>query len=431
LNRALAQAVVGTLRFSADSSHHLSELRTFSQRDWDGTFTWLDHTGVTLYFLQRLKDLKATDAIPAPVLLRFEQNLEANQSRVASMLRAFCALNRKFDDAGVKYAVVKGFSLVPQFCPDAGLRHQADLDYLIDERSLSAAQQMLAERGYFEEVGLCKQFMFYAPSGQSLTFESGQYHQQAPYAIELHLDMWDSDLSGIPLPWIQFSAEKAQLRNWHGFSFPALPDEDVFLLQVLHAFQHVLDGWIRMSWFYEIGYFLNQRAADTEFWQRVGHRVEQAPLMREFVVAVAEIVAKFFGAPIPRTVQAWSHELRPAARIWIRNYAPQWAYGNNEVKPLSLFSTSKLPLLLHRQYIVPDPNVRRQVTRHRLLPSNRLNQIAGSLKKKPSVILEGRWRRRQELFCRVMFHVTSDLRYFWEIPRWRRLNKKAVRLVPA
>ncbi len=64
------------------------------------------------------------------------------------MSRRFDFLNLAFNNAGVRYAVLKGLSLVPEFCPYAPLRHQGDFDYLVDPNSLEAAQRILAEAGY-------------------------------------------------------------------------------------------------------------------------------------------------------------------------------------------------------------------------------------------------------------------------------------------
>src|SRR5579864_5104219 len=144
----LAEAIIGFLSFSGEACAQVPQLRKFSERDWDRGLKWLDETGLALYFLQKVKDAAVASVVPAMVLSGLEKRFTANQKRVAHMARQFEFLNARFRDAGVRYAVVKGFSLVPQFCPDATLRHQGDFDYLIDDQSLPGAQRVLREAGY-------------------------------------------------------------------------------------------------------------------------------------------------------------------------------------------------------------------------------------------------------------------------------------------
>src|SRR5438445_9454957 len=86
-----------------------------------------------------------------------------------------------------------------------------------------------------------------------------QYDEHAPHAVELRLAFWDVPSHGVLLAEPRFSLDNVRTHSYQGLIFRALPEEDAFLLQILHAVNHMLNGWIRMSWLYEIGYFLNQR----------------------------------------------------------------------------------------------------------------------------------------------------------------------------
>jgi hypothetical protein len=108
----------------------------------------LDRSGLTLYFLRCLHDLEATDLLPPAILTRFEGNATQNRRRLDFIANEFGSINQRFQRAGVNFAVVKGFSLVPEFCPDAVLRAASDLDYLVDKASLPVAQRVLEEAGY-------------------------------------------------------------------------------------------------------------------------------------------------------------------------------------------------------------------------------------------------------------------------------------------
>ena len=431
MRRTLPETVVDFLSFSSkvcdrNNVPKANAFKKFRQPEWNYTLRWLDDAGLALYFLRKLKDTSATGMVPASVVSRLERSLAANQRRVAHMATQFRSLNQRFDAAGVKYVAVKGLSLVPQFCPDASLRHQSDLDYLVDDQSLTVAQRILGEAGYSLKASSTQEFIFLMPFARVASLDV-QYEADAPYSVELHLGFWDSDFHGMCLSGPRFSVDHARIHELQGATFPTLPEEDAFLLQVIHAFHHVLSGWVRLSWLYEIGHFLKQLATDSFLWDCVERRVGDDPLLREIVVVVIELVAQLFGAPLPSALRVWAEDLRPTVRIWIQNYARTWVFGENRIDQFSLCPTAKLVLFLHQQY-ASDTKAQRQLIRSRLLPSTRLFRIAGSIRSQPSTVLSTRWRQRERVFRRTLFHVTAGLRYLWEIPRWRRLNRGTANL---
>ncbi len=427
MKRTVAQAVIDFLSFSGKTNAHVGELTGFHDHEWRQAVSWLHDAGLALYLLQKLEQGNVTDILPTAILSRLEENLAANRRRVAYMARQFEFLNQKLSAAGVRYAAVKGFSLVPQFCPDASLRHQSDFDYLVDHQSLPAAQTVLEESGYLLSKRKTNEFVFLMPSRAIPLPDDEQYGADAPHAVELRVAFWDSDFHGVSLTEPQFSVDNIRTQRWQESVFPALPEEDAFLLQVIHAFNHILTGWVRISWLYEIGYFLNQRSTDELLWQTVEQHIGDNALMREIVVVVTGLSAHFFRAPLPSTSIIWAQELDPAVRIWIQNYARKWAFAKNRVDQVGLFSTAKVVLFLHQQYL-PDAGARRHLTRIRLLPWEQLFRRAGSITSKSSANSGGRRRQLKHALIRFLFHVTAGLRYFWELPRWRRLNKASAHL---
>jgi len=427
VKRTVAEAVVNFLSFSGKTSAHVGELAGFRDREWKQGVSWLHDAGLALYLLQKLKQGNVPDIFPTATLSRLEENLAANRRRVVYMASQFEFLNQKLSAGGVRYAAVKGFSLVPQFCPDASLRHQSDFDYLVDHRSLPLAQTVLEEAGYFLSKHKTNEFVFLMPSRAIPPPDDEQYEAHAPHAVELRVAFWDSDFHGVILTGPRFSVDNTKTQRWQDSVFPALPEEDAFLLQVIHAFNHVLTGGVRMAWLYEIGYFLSQRSTDELLWQRVERRIGENALLREIVIVVTDLSAHFFKAPLPTTSITWAQKLDPAVRIWIKNYARTWVFAKNRVDQLGLFSAAKVVLFLHQQYL-PDASVRRHQMRIRLLPLEQLFQRAGSITGKSSANAGGRRRQLKHALIRFLFHVTAGVRYLWEVPRWRRLNKASAHL---
>jgi hypothetical protein len=352
---------------------------------------------------------------------RLEQRFTANRQRVDEMEQRFELLNRKFNEAGVRYVVVKGLSIVPQFCADAYLRHQGDFDYLVDERSLPIAQRIVVEAGYNWKPSSSTQDTVFITGRGDPSRGPEQYTAEAPHAVELHLDFWDSRQLNLPEMPRLFSVDRAITHRLNGGAFPVLRDEDAFLLQVLHAFQHIFTYWIRMSSLFEIGFFLNRRASDTSFWSLVEQRVSDNLILREFVVVITELVANLFAAPIPPLIRVWARTIRPATRVWIEHYARHCAFCVVCSHEFCLLPKSKLVLFLYRQY--EDACVQKHLVRNRLVRFPRLSRIATSIKGEPSLVLKPGWWKQQLFVSRSVFHVLAGLRYVFEIPRWWWLNR--------
>ena len=426
MNRRRAEAIVEFLSFSPNFEAR-RKFETFTTTDWENVLRWMDDAGLAFYFLQKVRATNPPVMLPDWVRSRIETNLSANQERTAALAGKFDCLNRSFREAGVRYAVLKGFSLVPDFCPRASLRHQSDFDYLVDEKFLWAARGIVLEAGYVAKDSPSSQEAIFISPGTELPSRRGrQYSAQAPHAVELHLDIWDGDFHQLPgIPKL-FSVDRTRNRQWNGMTFSALDDQDAFLLQVLHACHHLFTQWIRMSCLYEIAYFLKDRSTDTELWEGVHERVGKNLVLREFIVVVTELAAQLFHAPIPAAVQIWGEEIRTGPRVWIENYARHWAFSDVPVYQFNLFPTSKLVLFLQQQY--RDKHQGDGLTVQQAPPS-RLARLIGAMRKNPGLILSAEWWKRQLLVRRVIFNGLAVLRYLYEVPRWIWLTR--VRMRPA
>lgn len=418
-----AEAIVDFLSFSEaanGSAHAIGEL---TSRQWERVQLWLDDGGLAFYFLQKLKETQSTAAVPPSVLSRLESNFASNQIRVDGMSSRFTEINKRFDDAGVRYLAVKGFSLIPEFCPSAFLRHQSDFDYLVAEECLHSAQHVLIDAGYKPlDSHVRTEFIYVTPTGRASRGD-GQYSSQAPHAVELHTDIWSNEIHDLqPIPRLFFPGQ-ATMRHWNGFSFPAQTDADAFVLQVLHACHHVFTQWIRLSALFEIAYFLNRRRSDTGLWGKVEERVGQNATLREFVVIVAELASRLFAVRLPPLVRDWGARMRRPSRVWIEHYGRNWALSELPAYEFSLFPKSKLVLLLQQQYrntsvsVTPGSN-------HGSSHSLR-TRIMSSLSRKPWLLLSGEWWQRNMLARRSVFYLLARARYICEIPRWRWLTRSS------
>lgn len=416
-----AEAIVAFLSFANRSEGAVLALEKLTQRQWQRVQLWLDDCGLAFYFLQQLKNTNSTAITPPFVLSRLERNFALNQARVDAMSLRFNEINERFYDAGVRYEVVKGFSLVPEFCPYASLRYQGDFDYLIEDVSLPDAKRVLTDLGYNSRLSQSAKESIFVSAGAKPSRGAEQYSPEAAHAVELHTDIWDNEMQGLqPIPNL-FSVDQCKIRHWNGVSFPAQADEDAFLLQVLHACHHLFTQWIRVSNLLEIAYFLYRRWSDTDLWHRIEQRVGESAIVREFVVIVVELATRLFAAPSPRLVQDWRTHLRRESQVWIEHYGRDWALCELPAYGLSFFPRSRLVLFLQQQY--RSASTSSEAKPQDSSASPRLSRVIFTLKRQPWLLLSREWRQSNLLVRRSVYYVLARARYICEIPRWRWLTR--------
>lgn len=413
-----AEQIVEFLSVSPSLDLAIPDFRSWSEREWVRTLQWMDDAGLALYFLQRAKERNAIDFLPEKVTAQLESNFSLNQKRTADLWGRFRTINARFSAAGIPFVVLKGFSLVPQFCPSSELRHQGDFDYLVDASSLGAAGQLLEQLGYTRKRSQSSQEEIFLSPGATAPSRGGrQYSPTAPHAVELHLDVWDAELFGLPdLPEL-FSTKNARTIELRGSFFPALGDEDAFLLQIVHACFHIFTHWIRMSCLLEISWFLAHRVEDKDFWNRVEQRVSECTALRDFVAIVAEVSARLFHSPIPSVIRKWSESMRPEMRLWLEWYSRDWVFADIPVYEFSLLPKSKLVLFLQKQFQHSrrgEDNVAGLGRR-----DSRISRMFSAAMKNPGLLVRRDWWRSQRLFRRSLYHGLAELRYICEYPRWR------------
>ncbi len=81
-----------------------------SDHEWQQLLHWLDTSGLALYFLDRVLELKLNDLLPRAVMARLQQNLIDNTERLRGMVDESIEIQREFQSANLSYAILKGFS---------------------------------------------------------------------------------------------------------------------------------------------------------------------------------------------------------------------------------------------------------------------------------------------------------------------------------
>ena len=416
MNRALIQSIVDSLRVTGTNEQPLASLGLFPEREWYRVLPWLDESGLGLYLLRRLDDSHTLAALPPTVRNQLQQNLAVNQRRLSVMKTEFDSLNRCFSAANVEYVVLKGFALIPEYCPDASLRSQYDYDFLVHQGSASAARHSLRAQGYSLKVknpGFKKEneSLFAAEALTIPPADESFYSPSIPRAVELHLSLWESNGDMIRVETPADVLNRKRLANCEGLYFPVLSEEDSLVLQVLHAFQHMINFWCRPSCFLEIAHFLSGRQNDADFWERFRLRVKDCRQLPHMVGMVFSMAQLLFLAPLRPGVAAWTTGALPAVlSLWVERYGREWS--------LARFPGSKLSLFVHRAFI-EEPDTWKSVERSRLLPLHRPAQVVESGDQGFASHWRLKWEQSRYALSRLKFHLRGLLRYAWELPSWK------------
>ena len=202
---------------------------------------------------------------------------------------------------GSRFTFMKGFTLSPDFCPSIYLRHQADIDVHISPFSVACARHALIQSGYVLELE--------HPSGE-LRFVSSLHESRKQghriygvprfSRVEFHQKMWEERqfISLQPPEQVVWDRKK---RSLMGIQYPGFSKASMLVLQLLHAFRHLLSSWIRQSWLYEISYFLNNNREDDDFWKEFVDSVSEDQSTSDACVTILLLCSLLVNVRLPES----------------------------------------------------------------------------------------------------------------------------------
>ena len=351
MNRQLSAAVLAIFG-DADPTHLRQQLRRFSSRTWQDNFPWLDASGLALYFLDRLRSLKLDDAMPGCILSQLEQRHADNKQRTSFLFQEFVRINAAFRAAGLEYVNLKGFTLVPGYCPDLSLRCQMDFDFLICEAEAQQCQDLLRTLGY-SLMGSNGHVMEFKSDAGSVPHIRSLYKARPQHVVEVHFcdDARFEFQPGL--------LDRSVNLTLDGIDYRALAPEDMFLCQASHIFRHIRSEWTRISWLLEFRNFIAAHFEDAGFWNNLRERAEQEPGAALAVGVALKLAEKAFGDFAPHELRSWAAGSLPATvALWIDHY------GDDVL--LARFPGGKLYLILERE--LDGSREMSRTIRRRLLP---------------------------------------------------------------
>ena len=388
-----------------------ARLANLSEREWRELSLWLDTSGLALYLLDRLCELDRTDLLPPAVLRRLSRNLADNAQRIEFMIAESASIQAAFQNAGLSYAVLKGFSLWPVSVPKLALRSQLDMDFLIAQQDVDEARRILEGAGYRLRANDGRNLDFSADEEKGMSLNS-MYEAGRIRSAELHIESVPAGQASL--------LSRTENMHFYGFKMPVLPPLDLFLGQGLHLYKHLCSQFVRAAHLIEFRRHVVARHDDSAFWLELQARCSAQPQICIRLGVVVLFLTGVMGRFAPEELTCWTSDRLPAAaRLWVD------CYGHRIV--LASFPGTKLYLLLEQELEAAGLPARHSL-RHALLPRRLPQPVVHAVAGETLRARMDRHRRQFQFnLFRLRFSIWEGLRYLHESIRWKRMRNRVTK----
>ena len=150
------------------------------------------------------------------------------------------ALRKAFNDNGIDYMPVKGFP-VCELYPAPDYRYMGDLDYLLREKDLKKAREIVEEMGYLPDmVGM---------------FHHDEYKKPPLMVLELHHSMLSASADAVLYNYYKGFFDKGKNIGGHEYK---MSDEDFYIFQLVHLKKHYDEAGTGIRSFLDM-YLINKK----------------------------------------------------------------------------------------------------------------------------------------------------------------------------
>lgn len=400
--KSVRALVLCTLSHSIDQDIDL--LLRISEREWKRLLTWLDVSGLALYFFDRMREMERLSILPPFAVETLERNLRDNTERTRGMIAESIVIQHGFQSEGVRYAVLKGVSLCPAAVSRPELRHQFDLDYLIARTDAGKARTELERLGYRAHAlgERCWEFK----KGETPHVSVKDLYKDLDYrGVELHLD--SSTKGG------RSQLENLTERALGDVAMPLLAPVDLFIAHAMDVFKDVCSSYTRASHLLEYYRHVLANSDVDSFWAELRHRVAGDRKTKVGIAVVSYLAESLLGKFAPEALTKWTvAELSPAVRLWIERY------GHDSV--LADPPGTKLYLLLQKELelegVLPQQKLRTSLLPTRLPKA----PVRGSRGEDLSTRIARYTTQVRFVLSRLRFHCAEGTRFALESYRWNR-----------
>jgi len=267
---------------------------------WPALFTMAEGHGVISLLASGVANFEE-NLVPPEFAQKIRQLQRAQVLSGLQMTAELFRLVDQFRDGGLDTLVVKGPTLALQAYGDTGARQYGDLDFLVRQKDILRATELMIAAGYKPEI---------SPEAISAKRIPGQYvfvRIAAPLLVELHTERTMRYFPrGLPIE--EFFARRQSV-SVDGHQIPALAIEDEVLLICIHGAKHL---WERLSLVADVAAFVDRQTG--LHWER-SFATAQAVGAERMLDTGLLLAGNLLGAALPQNVQARLQSDRPAWQL--------------------------------------------------------------------------------------------------------------------
>lgn len=309
-------------------------LTCFDQEEGNRLLDWLDVSGLALYFLNECESRHLTDHLPADLVMELRRRTERNRQRVDAQLAELRVVVDTLSEAQISFAVRKGFALTPEFCPDPHLRHQVDLDLVVPAPYLQPAVESLQQIGYRVHSAIDREIALTAPAIGGPP-QNGDIYSLRERRVELHPFVYEL-IEKNPSCVTDLHETGTQIHRIGDLSFPVLNRRSAVAGQINHIVAH-LGNFVRLSWLWELQYFITNNPDDDAFWAEVIDEIRIEEKHERGLAVVLALLEHLFDTPLPNPLISVRRTLSNVLTEWIQGACADHLLGGRPDAPASVY----------------------------------------------------------------------------------------------
>lgn len=274
------------LRLDSEAQDDLNEA-LHRAMDWNELFKLAVHHNVIALAYTRLKSF--TSLIPDQALQPFKEAYYSHALRNQRLAERLLSVIQLLEQHGIAALPFKGAALAVQAYGDLSLRQFLDLDLLVREQDVFAAQQVLGSSGYhLEQPYALDEAAWLLRSSYHLRF----HHSDG--LLELHWRVSERcNLYGLEEQYF-----------WNDLTTLTLLDKPLEVFSPEHSLLAVCihgtyNHWQKLKWIADVAYLVRSHA-DMD-WKRLLHQADRMGF-RRLVLLGLWLAKELLGAPLPENI---------------------------------------------------------------------------------------------------------------------------------
>lgn len=301
--------------------------------------------------------------LPEWVRERVDVQIQDNGLRFERMKLVYSEAAAALKAAGAEHAVMKGFSLWPDYVEHPRYRAQSDIDLYCPLESIERAQAALISLGYrhsYTADHIAKDHLPAMVPQSNWQWRGNLFDPEIPISFELHFQLWDTSVSRIRPAGLERFWERRLQRSVDGLSFWSLDEADGLAFVALNLLRDLLRGYLAPEQVYCLARFLHVRADDHTFWQK--WKLQHDDSLRRLEVIAFEAAEKYFECSLSDEVREEQAQLPEAIHAWFRYFSESLLAGPQSSRRkdgiwlhLNLLTSARDKSVVLLQRFVPVP----------------------------------------------------------------------------